>query len=307
MSEEQVVIEQPVVLEEKRYEYQPTDDENRPIGGRQVIKYHTEEELRDKLRDQNVSLIRKLRQETKKVRLGIIENDELPENVQKLDDLDDTPPQELTDEERYELARKLQDPVTAFEAVTTIAERQVKPELRALKQENWSLRAKLESRIFVEANPDYYKCQENFEAITSWMVRYNLAPIASNFQLAYDTLKRQDNALILGAAEVTPVVAPAIPAVEPIVETQPAQQSQQVVVPVSTGLNNDNSSSQGQSLPIGSEITYDIVKDGKKVTLIGLKAIAAMPSEEYKRRIYADKNFGKTVDKLEAESRKPKV
>jgi len=307
MSEEQVVIEQPVVLEEKRYEYQPTDDENRPIGGRQVIKYHTEEELRDKLRDQNVSLIRKLRQETKKVRLGIIENDELPENVQKLDDLDDTPPQELTDEERYELARKLQDPVTAFEAVTTIAERQVKPELRALKQENWSLRAKLESRIFVEANPDYYKCQENFEAITSWMVRYNLAPIASNFQLAYDTLKRQDNALILGAAEVTPVVAPAIPAVEPIVETQSAQQSQQVVVPVSTGLNNDNSSSQGQSLPIGSEITYDIVKDGKKVTLIGLKAIAAMPSEEYKRRIYADKNFGKTVDKLEAESRKPKV
>ena len=51
-------------------------------------------------------------------------------------------------------------------------------------------------------NPDYVKCQSNFEAITSWMVRYDLAPVRENFQLAYDKLKAAGNILILSYADV---------------------------------------------------------------------------------------------------------
>jgi len=55
---------------ELRYEYQPTDAEGRSIGGKQVILYRTPDELAEKLRDQNISLVRKLRQVTKEARLG---------------------------------------------------------------------------------------------------------------------------------------------------------------------------------------------------------------------------------------------
>ena len=74
------VIEQPV---EKIYKYQPTDETGRPIGGVQVIKYTTPEELADKLRDQNVLLVRKLREQTRKVRLGVVEEEEISEDAQR--------------------------------------------------------------------------------------------------------------------------------------------------------------------------------------------------------------------------------
>ena len=48
MSENQTV-EAPV---EQRYEYQPVDETGRPIGGKQVIKYTTNEELVTKLQIQ---------------------------------------------------------------------------------------------------------------------------------------------------------------------------------------------------------------------------------------------------------------
>jgi hypothetical protein len=37
-----------------------------------------------------------------------------------------------------------------------------------------------------------------------------------------------------------------------------------------------------------------------------LAAVAAMPAEEYKRRLLTDKTFSKQIDKLEAEARKPR-
>ena len=39
----------PAILPELRYSFQPTDDEGRPLGAKQVIKYKTSEELADKL------------------------------------------------------------------------------------------------------------------------------------------------------------------------------------------------------------------------------------------------------------------
>jgi hypothetical protein len=298
-------------LEVKKYIYQPTDEDGRPIGGKQVLEYTTHEELADKLREQNVLLIRKLRQETRKVRLGIVDDEEISADTPRFQGFTDFHPRDLSDEERYDLARKLQDPTTAFEAVNTIVEAQVGAplsdigaKLSAGERENLSLRAKIEANAFVNDNPDYYKCQENFEAITSWMVRYDLAPIKANYQKAYDTLKAQ-GVLILGAAP-TPVATPvaeAAPVVEPVV----VEQAPPVYPRIASGLNNDNSSSVGPIIPTGSDIVYEVISNGQKRILTGLQAIKAMPSEEYKKRLLQDKEFGKKVDRLEAEARKPRV
>src|SRR6185437_13563534 len=171
--------------------------------------------------------------------------------------------------------------------------------LQSTQQEVISLRAKLEANAFVADNPDYYRCQENFEAITSWMVRYDLAPVKANFQKAYDTLKAQ-GLLIEGAAPVVEIVAPVVEV--PIAPLEPVQE-QVVQHRIPSGLTREMSSDSGVPLQAGSEITYKL-PNGQVLT--GLAAIAAMPGEEYKTRLLRDKNFGKLVDKLEADARKPR-
>ena len=313
MSDETIleeVLEQPLVLEEKKYTFQPTDEEGCSIGGPQVFKYHTQEELNAKFQEQNVLLIRKLRKETRNNRLGILENETIPDDAQRFTGTMEFKPRELSEEERYDISRKLLDPTTAYEATSTLLEAGLGAPLKTfteafqgLQQDQIRLRAKIEADSFVAENPNYYKCGENFEAICSWMLRYDLAPVKDNFQKAYDTLKAQgvlvDGAAIPHVEEI--VVIPAVIA-GPAPTVLPAVPAQQVVG-LSSGLNRDNSSDVGAAIQPGSDITY--VLNGQ--TLTGLRAVAAMPSDEYKRRLYADKEFGKKIDKLEADARKPRA
>jgi hypothetical protein len=288
-------------VEVKSYTYQPTDEENRPIGGVQVIKYTTQEELVDKLRTQNTLLIRKLRQETKKGRLGIGEDDVIPESAPRFNSPLEFNPRDLSDDERYDISRRLLDPTTAADAASALVEArlgapldQIGKTMQEIQRDNLSLRAKVEANAFVAENPDYYKCPENFEALASWIVRYNLAPVKDNFQKAYDTLKAMGNVLIDGPA--APVVIP-----EPVVEPVPVP-----VVRVPSGLTREEASDSGVLVRTGSDITYELVVGGQKHVLSGLAAINAMPGEEYKRRLLTDKEFGKKVEKLESEARKPR-
>ena len=303
------VVEQPIVLEEKVYRYQPTDDEGRAIGGPQVIKYHTQEELTEKLQEQNVLLIRKLRKETRNNRLGILENEIIPDDAQRFTGIVELKPRQLSDEERYEISRKLLDPATAYEATSTLLEAELGAPLKTfseafqgLQQDQIKLRARLEADAFVASNPDYYKCGENFEAITSWMLRYDLAPVKDNFQKAYETLKSQR--ILINGPAVVQEPAP-VPVVEkPVVVVPPPVQP---VVGISSGLNRDNSSDVGALPQSGSDVVYEVIRGGQKVILTGLQAISAMPSEEYKNRLLHDKDFAKKVDKLESEARKPRA
>ena len=299
-------------LIEKTYTYQPTDEEGRPIGGKQVIKYTTQDELVDKLRTQNTLLIRKLRQETKKGRLGIGEDEVVPKNAQRFSDPLEFNPRELTQDERYDISRRLLDPTTSAEAASALVEAQLGAPLsqigrtmQTIQQDNISLRAKVEANAFVAENPDYYKCQENFEALASWIVRYNLAPVKDNFQKAYDTLKAQ-GILIEGAALPPEPVAPVEPVVVPV---EPVVVEPVPVVPVvriPTGLTREEASDSGVLVKTGSDITYELTVGGQKRVLTGLAAINAMPGEEYKRRLLTDREFGKKVEKLETEARKPR-
>lgn len=292
----------PAPVEEKIYTYQPTDDAGRPLGGKQVIKYTTDGELADKLANQATLLLRKLREQTKMNRLGIIQNDEIPDDALRLDVITEFKPRELTQEERSRLSRDLLDPSrfdsatqTLFEATLGASPQKLVDTLNNVQSTNLNLLAKVESDAFVQANPDYFKCKENHESITNWMLRYNLAPVRENFQKAYDTLSAAG--VITQAPEPTPVVVPAqvVPVAEPIAPPPaPAPASEPQRIP--TGLSRSTASDTPPPAPApGDDITYQL--PGGRVVR-GQAAIDAMPSEEYKRRLYSDRTFADKVNKL---------
>jgi hypothetical protein len=308
MSQVIETITEPVAPVEKKYEYQPTDDQGRPMGGKQVIKYTTHEELAAKLQEQNVLLLRKLREQTKKVRLGIEEREEISDDSRRYSGPVEFKPRELTNEENYALSLKLQDPTTASQAAQELLEAQLGGSLsslgetlRSMQEDNINLRATMEANAFTAANPSYYKCRENHEMLTQWMVRYDLAPVKANFEKAFRALSEQD-LLVTGDAPAIVTVQPIIP-VEQVIEEIPARQDVPNDGPtvvqrrVPTGITRDMASDTGTSPKTdGSDITY--VLNGQ--TLTGLSAIAAMPGEEYKRRLLTVKGFGKAVDALES-------
>jgi len=327
--QEEVV--QPVESVEQVYRYQPTDNEGRAIGGLQVIKYTTPDELRDKLVEQNTLLIRKLRQETRKNRLGIQDEEQFSEDTPKYTGPKEFKPRELSDDERVGISRRLLDPTTAFEAQQELIEAQLGAPLAEfgstlsqIQNENLKLRARVESQAFLQDNPDYYKCEENFAAITGWMLRYDLAPVKDNFQKAYDTLKTQ-GVLIEGAkVEVVPVV-PVASIVHVDEPTAPVREelpvTVQEIVPetvrrLPTGLTRNESSDTGPINIPGSDIVYEAVIGGeiKKVNGVeqlvgaqkklytGAAALDAMPAEEYKRRLLHEPGFTKKVQELDKAS-----
>src|SRR5512146_673246 len=59
----------PAQPEEKMYEYQPVNEDGIPIGGKQVIKYHTQDELIQKMQKNHEEAIRQIRRLNTKVRL----------------------------------------------------------------------------------------------------------------------------------------------------------------------------------------------------------------------------------------------
>jgi hypothetical protein len=300
----------PEIVEEKIYRYQPVDENSHPIGGAQVIKYRTPDELTEKLVEQNTLLIRKLRKETRKNQLGIVE-EEMPADAERFSDPIEFKPRDLTDDERFDISRRLLDPTTAVSATEALFEAAMGAPLSVLgstlqtiQRDNIALRAKTEADSFVSDNPEYYGCNDNLEAITAWMLKRNLAPVKANFQKAYDTLTAlnvltrapqgtaEDIVPIQEIAEVAPVAVAQAPVAESVVARMPS------------GFTRENTSDAGTPVPPGSDIVYEVLIGGQKKVFTGLAAVNAMPSDEYKRRLYRDKEFASKIDKLEAAKRR---
>ena len=314
----------PVDLPELRYVYQPKDEEGRPLGAKQVIKYKTSEELADKLAEQNTLLVRKLRSVTRQNRLGTAEADEIPAESAKFAEPISFKPVALTDEQRIQISRDLLDPEKFDEASDALvtAKFGVQPEkiiktLAEVQGTNIRILAKIESDAFVAANPDYVKCNGNFEAITSWMVRYDLAPTRENFQLAYDTLKKAGVLVVSYAdvpederpVQVSPVAPVQVsPVVELVAQAAPAPVIEQApdLTPgaghIPTGFNRENSDSSAPIKPSDDEVVYEVFVRGEKKLYKGLAAINAMPSEVYRRWIMSDPKNVALEARLEQEA-----
>lgn len=351
---EQPVIEQPVneipapaapieatpAPVELTYEYQPTDEHGRPIGGRQVIKYRTPDELAKKFEKANIELQRELRKLKKNQRLGIVEEETIPADAPRFDSVVEFNPRELSADERVRLSRDLSDPErfsqasdTLFEATVGAKPQVLRETMNNLQVTNLRLLARIESDAFMAANPDYYKCKENADTLTNWMTKHNLRPIQANFQLAFDTLDAAG--LLLKAPNVreeapvtpTPVSTPA-PAQPEVTEqtpvnTQPVQaepsritmetpaQPKRPVVPPPTGLTRNQAADTGVARTLSDEIVFEVEvkgRDGKptgdKKVYKGLAAVERMPSDEYKRRLRFEPGFRQKVEQLEAAAAK---
>lgn len=337
------VVETPVVIEnvtpvaeEKRYEYQPTDEDGRPIGGRQVLKYRTQDELIEKLREQSVHQIRKMREQERKLRLGISDTESIDESAPRYTAPIDFKSRELSPEARAQLSVDIMDPETFDRAVSTVLEaslggsvEDLRITMNKLQEENLNIKAQREADLFMASNPEYVKCLENGQAISGWLVRYGLAPVQSNYQKAYETLKSAG--VLVTSLEVIPQVSPetvianhtqveepVVPAREEIpVENQVVletvvEEQKPATSRVPTGLSKSNSSNAGVVPAISADdIVYDVIQRdaagrqvGDKRTFRGLAAINAMPSDEYKRRLLHESGFAKKVEKLEQEATK---
>lgn len=309
MSEEQV-LETPApapvaVLEvkEQEYRFQPTDDRGRPIGGEQVIKYKTNEELVEKITKNNVELQRELRKVTRKHRLGITEEEVIPAEAARFENPVEFKPRELTADERIVLSRDLLDPektqqanAKLFEANTGVTPEEFRKTMTGIQVTNLKMLAKQEADAFVLSTPSYHPCQENFETITNWMLKNNLAPVRDNFKLGYDTLKAAGLLTEAPTVREEPTIVKAV--VDTSVNSQPivdessritSQEPPQVTRPVpqiASGLTREDAADIGPT-PRKSGYTQ--------------AEINAMPSAVYKRKLLSEKGFAEAVEQLESE------
>jgi hypothetical protein len=320
--------------EKKRYEYQPKDDEGRNLGRPQVILYDTQEELIEKLTEQNKLVIKEMRNLKKNNRLGIIESETIPETATRFAPPVEFKPTELSVDDRIVLARDLTDPLkmeAAFDRLTAAKfgapVEQIRKAITTTQQTMTDAQVRNEVSYFLQNTPDYYACKENFDTIYNWMIRYNLEPTRENFAMAFGRLSEAGILLQAGGVVAEPavvvqegpdtiVIAPPALVEEPVVvppapaaeeEEQPAYQR------INTGLSGTGTTSGGgphMSQPAGSEITYTIPaaydEDGKgnrimkrqQRTVSGLKALDAMDPEEYRARFNGEPGFKEKVNKL---------
>lgn len=289
------VPEEVLVLPELRYEYQPSDEFGRPLGGKQVIKYTTPDELASKLRDQNIELVRKLREVTRKQRLGI-DDEKLPEGTEFYNTVADLKPQELTPEEVFDLSQDLNDPSKFLEAQSKLFKsingctpEEFRNRFNTNQQMTLQLLVKSSYDQF-EKGGDFYPCPENKELLTDWMFKKGLAPTVKNFQLGFSTLK--DAGLLLEAPIVreVPVTRATEPSAVPVVEErriapEPVPQQPQVVR-VPSGLHGNDSADSGPT------------SEGISITLAEFDKL---PSDEMKKRL-RDPVYAKKINVLMAEA-----
>ena len=213
---------------ELRYEYQPTDEQGRPMGGRQVIKYTTPDELTTKLVEQNNQILRQLRKVNRDNRLGISQSESIPDTAQKFDSAFlELKPKDLNVDERFQLTQDLNDPekfVAArdklVESALGISAADLAKTLNEQKLATLQVMAKQNFDIFAANTPAFYSVDsENRKTLTDWMFKNKLAPTVDNFNTAYSSLSSA------GLLNEAPVVRP-----EPVPVVEPAPKPQEPVV-----------------------------------------------------------------------------
>jgi hypothetical protein len=305
---EPVVAPTPV-LEEKRHSYQPTDEHGRALGGPQVIVYKTQDELVQKMTENSIQLIRKLRSVSRDARLGKTIED-IPTDVDRLPVTVQFHEKPLTAEERYSIAQDMNDPSKfdsardrLFESALGTTPAQMRDAFNQQQLQTQQLVARQNAQECMSLHPEYYGNDkpffgENINTIVDWMVKNGLQPTVKNFELAHS--KMNEAGLLLSSPivrEVQPAPVPPVPVAEmvpkpqvPVVEPvrlneEPVpQEKRQAHVPSS--LNNRVASNSGEMTPSAT-------------AALTLEVIERMSSEQYRKNL-SNPAFVKRVNELEA-------
>lgn len=310
------VVEAPVVVApttvEQRYEWQPRDEQGRPLGGIQVYVYQAPAPLPLEILQQvtkgHEMAIRQLRKERKERAIGV---EEKVDDAEKFSGVVEFKPRDLSADERFKIAQDLVNPEKFSDARDALVESAFgqKPAVLASTLndvQRMMIRSKaVENYIdFVNAS-GFEDSPENRELVTGWLGTRNLAPTVANFVIAQ---KRLTEAGLLPSAPavqqvIEPVVAPTPAVAAPVVTEEskpqtpaaPATRIGSAEQPQATrhshvpsGLTPNVASAAGDLSPVsGSSLT--------------LADVDKMPSDEYKKRM-KDPAFVKRVNELENEA-----
>jgi hypothetical protein len=279
MSDETQVVEAPAVEKpvEKIYEYQATDEQGRPLGGKQVIKYKTEQELIDKLAQNHTEAIRLNRKLKQDHVLGNKPEFELDDSTLERDDLVEFKARELTADERFLVSQDPSSPQARkliFESEFGASPDVVRNTINRTRQDAFAIRAGEEAKAFLESTPEFYACQENSNVLMSLIVKHKLAPTKTNFWNVYQKAKAA------GLLLEPPTVTSDVPA-----NTQPEDEtSSRITAPessatkrqaTSSGLNRTNSSASGdgRANSVGKPKVYSPAEQKR------------MSAEEFKQKV----------------------
>ena len=299
----------PPVREEKRYSYQPTDEQGRALGGPQVIVYTTEQELVEKMTKNSIELIRKLRSVTRDNRLGKFATEDLPEDSEKLPPTVQFSEKPLTAEERYSISQDMNDPTKfdsardrLFESAIGATPQKLRETLNQTQTTTLQLLARQNAQEWMGTHPEFYPCAENVNTICDWMVKNGLQPTVKNFEFAQTKMTEAGLLLSSPVVREAPSTPAAVPVVEPVVETVPKpqvpvveparisevpqpQENRQARVP--SGLNNRTAPVNAGALPPSA------------TAALTLGDIDRMSSDEYRKNL-SNPEFRKRVDELAA-------
>jgi hypothetical protein len=302
----EVLIPQTPEQPDLRYEYQPTDEHGRSIGGRQVLIYKTPDDLAEKLRDQNVQLLRKLRQVTRNNRLGIDES-QIPEDAERVNRLPQVEKKPLTPEERFQLSQDLND-AAKFESArdrllesagyNEMIERQKAQDLKLAR-----LEAVSNAQVFLNGHSEFWACTENLQVMTDWMVKNELQPSVSNFERAYSMM--QEAGLLL----VPPIVREEVPVVAPKPAPENTELNATPVVPV-TRISEPVQPQQPSPARVPSGLNSRVASNtgiAPSTATLTLAELERMSSNDYKQRLLSDRTFAEQANKIYAEAEAKKV
>jgi hypothetical protein len=295
------------VPEVKWHEYQPVDEHNRPVGGKQRFSYTTLEELVQKLESAHSNSILGMRDVKRKARLGTPEVDALPAELELTSKIIEFKEKPLTTEERYAISQDMNDPATfesardrLFESSLGATPAQLRETLNTQQQQTQQIIARQNAEVWLERHPEFYGCTENINTVCEWMTKTGLKPSVKNFEFAQ--AKMEEAGLLLSSPIVREVLPEAIPVVAPVVErvqepqlpVQEPVRINEVPVPqekrqshVPSGLNN-------RVAPVGGAMTVSAMET------LTLKKIDDMPSEDYRKQIMTNPAFVQRVNELEA-------
>ena len=269
------VVETPAELPEQIYEYFITDDSGKQIGGKQVFKYRTQDELIEKLRDSNVH-VRRMAQKLREDKL--MNGTDVPEDATAAEPL--VLRQRLSAEERAAWEAKLEDPAEAAKAQYVLDRDDDRGVQNTLLTSNYENRVLLSIESFKNRNRDYVLSQDSAAKLIGYVERRGLDPTnPRNYQKAYDALR--ENGIIADASgnqAAETVLAPAPPTVReektvlaaapaPAATriSEPAVAAKRPVAQIPTGLSNADQVSEGEStIPQPHWLTVRVyLKDGK--------------------------------------------
>jgi len=278
----------PDAPQQKRYRkaYQPTDADGNPIGRPQVFESDDPQEVIDAIARAHEMATRRMHELRKQV-----QPDQQTEPFQFRE-------QQLTDDERWQIAHEITDPAKmdtaldkALEARLGAPVAKIREVLNKTVETEQIQRGVAESQAFLNETPEYKICPKNQAAIQKYIVDNKLAWNRKNLKLAFEALAADGLVELVEENAPQPTPAPDDPPEQQHVETIPPAAPQAAPRPTRT-TSSALFRSSSSAIPGGGAAAR------RQSDEEFAKQVAKMSQDELRRRITGDPQFRARLDSL---------